>query len=142
MNMPRLTTKHYREIHHLLNHHWFNDPAPYCHLSANEQWDLHTFFWGYKELSDVALCEHRRTVSKQDCSLPQRAGRALERFNRVVELRTRTEPRQLSFKRAPKGSYKVVAYPLVQPELDLAQLARAIIAIEDHLRKAAEQKPK
>jgi len=140
--MPRLTTKHYLEIHHMLNHHWFNNPAPYCHLSANEQWDLHTFFWGYKELSDVALGEHRRTVSKQDCSLPQRAGRALEHFEQVVELRTRTEPRQLSFKRGPKGNHKVVAYPLVQPELDLAQLARAIIAIEEHLRKAAEQKPK
>jgi hypothetical protein len=140
--MPRLTTKHYLKIHQMLNYHWFHDPAPYHHLSAQEQWDLHRFFWGYKELSDVALSEHRRTVSKQDCSLPQRAGRALERFNRVVERRTRTEPRQFSFKRAPKGSYKVVAYPLVQPELDLVQLARAIIAIERLNRKASEQKPK
>jgi hypothetical protein len=140
--MPRLTTKHYLEIHQMLNYHWFNDPAPYRNLSAKEQWDLHKFFWGYKELSDVALCEHRRTVSKQDPGLPQRAGRALSRFKRVVERRARIEPRQLSFKRAPKGGYKMVAYPLVRPELDLAQLARTIIAIVDHPRKAAEQKPK
>jgi hypothetical protein len=140
--MPRLTTKHYLEIHQMLNYHWFHDPALYCQLSANEQWDLHTFFWGYKELSDVALGEHRRTISKQDPSLPQRAGRALSRFKRVVELRTQIEPGQLSFKRAPKGSCKVVTYPLVQPELDLAQLARVIIAIERLNRKAAEQKPK
>jgi hypothetical protein len=140
--MPRLTTKHYLKIHHLLNYHWSNDPAPYRHLSAQEQWDLHRFFWGYKELSDIALCEHRRTVSKQDCSLPQRAGRALSRFKRVVELRTQIEPGQLSFKRAPKGSCKVVTYPLMCPELDLAQLARVIIAIEEHIRKASEQKPK
>src|SRR5664279_5614080 len=37
--MPRLTTKHYLEIHHMLNYHWSNDPAPYRHLSAQDWMD-------------------------------------------------------------------------------------------------------
>lgn len=118
--MPRLTGPDFIQTHHQLREWWLEKEILYAHLEPREQWDLHAYFQSSKGMNGEDLLEHRKTAAKQDPSLPQRAGRALSRIRKCAvpaEKRKRT------------GHIKV--YPLVNPEPDFRQLARAFIAIAE-----------
>jgi hypothetical protein len=74
--MPKLTNEDYLKRHDLLAQLWETDSGSYSHLNYQQQHDLHNYYVPTKQLSELELRAHRRKVSKQDHSLPQRASRA------------------------------------------------------------------
>lgn len=145
-SMPRLTNQRYLDINHDLALMWRTDEFTYGTLSPNEQWDLHAYFVPYKSLSEAELIAHRKRISKEQPSLPQRAGRAAEHFKRnyykVRESRRREAEERLereaaraaagkksAYRTAPKPKGPLKVYALVNPEIDVKMLARACIAI-------------
>lgn len=81
--MPRLDHNKYVRRHLLLGilcrEH---DLAP-CRLSRAEQQDLLTYFVPLRELDVAELKAHRSSVTNQARSLPQRAGRAWAKLQRL-----------------------------------------------------------
>lgn len=140
--MPRLTNQRYLDLALM----WRTDDFTYGTLSPNEQWDLHAYFVPYKSLTEAELLEHRKRISKEQPSLPQRAGRAAEHFKRnyykVREARRREAQEALertaaraaagkksNYRTAPKPKGPLKVYALVNPEIDVKMLAKACIAI-------------
>ena len=129
--MPRLTNQRYVEIHYQLRRYWLKDPAPYLSLTPNEQWNLHAFFKPNKTMTDVELVTHRRTISQQSPALPQRAGRALRKFEGAIEAigRWRAQSSSTANHKRPSMNNPIKVWPLVQPEIDAKKIARALIAL-------------
>lgn len=125
--MPRLTNPDYVRIHHKLRTYWQEEASPFGYLAPAEQWDLHKYFQPSHELSDQALLAHRKAISALDSSLPQRAGRALQRLERAIH---QVSARQamattLPTKRKRSGDVRVRAVML--PEPDYHKIARAML---------------
>ena len=131
--MPRLTNSHYLDIHRKLRTCWLEHQFLFATIEAHEQWDLHSYFKPYAGMPDAELIEHRKAITKQNPGLPQRAGRAFAHLRRNNEAIARpqaqaTKPVATTSKqRNSAGPLKV--YPLVNPEPDYRQLARAFIRI-------------
>ena len=145
-SMPRLTNQRYLDINHDLSLMWRTDDFTYGTLSPNEQWDLHAYFVPYKSLSEAELLAHRKRISKERPSLPQRAGRAAEHFKRnyylVRDARRReaqeapehqaaraAASKKSGYRTAPRPKGPVKVYAIVNPEIDVKMLARACIGI-------------
>ncbi|WP_157931080.1 hypothetical protein [Mycobacteroides abscessus] len=91
------------------------------YLSAQEQWDLHKYFLLTEHLSDVELLEHRRTITEEKPSLPQRAGRAFS----CLEHGTwkKVPPTQLANGRS------ISVQGIMRPKPDLELLAKAVVLL-------------
>lgn len=130
--MPRLTNQSY-----LLQHHHLRDQFLYVKknnfflLSANEQWDLFSYFFPHDQGSDELLLEHRASMSAFDRSLPHRAGRAYAKLQAIDKrmpayleyAKTRPKPK----KNLPR---QIRVYGQVKPELDPDAFVRIIKTME------------
>jgi hypothetical protein len=147
--MPRLTPAAYQTIHEHLRQFWLHDGDKFYLLSPTEQWLLHTYFMPDVQLSADELASYRREVTKQNPSLPQRAGRAFTKLLRELdaenarrEARAATQaPRGGTSRRRPSRNADriVTVRSVVRPEPDKELLARALVAFvkererrEDH----------
>ncbi|HVX58722.1 MAG TPA: hypothetical protein VG964_03220, partial [Candidatus Saccharimonadales bacterium] len=75
--MPRLSTAEYLQRQQVLNRAWFEfGGRHFAYLSSREQWDLHAYFQPSKHLTKEELIRHRRQITKEQPSLPARAGKA------------------------------------------------------------------
>jgi hypothetical protein len=131
-DMPRLTSQRYIEIHCWLRNYWLEDAAPYVYLTPEEQWNLHEFFQPCKQLSDDELTVHREAVTRRFPSLPQRAGRALKKFEKATEVASLRQVQSFNVQ-MKAGEYKrpashgpITVRSLAQPEVDTTELARLL----------------
>ena len=81
--MPRLNDSDFLSAHHWLRQCWLHDIGTYAQVLERNQVELHLFFSPSKDWPDEKLLEHRWIMTKDDPSLPQRAGRALQRFKQA-----------------------------------------------------------
>lgn len=149
--MPRLTNPRYLRLHHILKGQWFTDPRSFSLITANEQWDIHAYFQPHKHLTDAELLEHRKQVTAADPSLPHRAGRALRQLIENVRQAEAQANATLAPKRVGgrgiKNTAAIRIHPLVQSEIDVQKLARAMIGLaewqlKEEKSKASEDTPK
>lgn len=122
--MPRLTNQNYLRSHAQLRKLWLDNPRSYDDLKPNEQWALHEFFVPYEDCPDAELLTHRQRMTKQDPSLPQRAGRALAQYRQI--LAGRKSPVVVTASPPGRQGYPVVAHALMRPEIDMNKLSAGI----------------
>lgn len=143
--MPRLTNPIYTRIHHYLRRYWVEDPQVYSLLAPSEQWDIHAFFQPYVEWRDEELVEYRKRISKERPSLPQRAGRALRRFDWAVSELARLRALEAGLTAEERKKHKaksIHVYPLMRPEPDFQKIARALIRLaEEKVKRDAKSHP-
>lgn len=82
--MPRLTNRNYLYLHDVLKHLWFHLHQIYGYIPHSDQRYLKEYYQLTVDLTDTELLNHRREISQLQPSLPQRAGRALSKLDRVA----------------------------------------------------------
>lgn len=130
--MPRLSNHSY-----LLQHHYLRDQFLSMEknnlflLTANEQWDLFSFYFPHVQGSDELLLEHRASMTAFDRSMPQRAGRAYAKLQAIdkrmpayVE-HSKTKPKPT--KNLPR---QISVFGEVKPVLDPDAFVRIIKTME------------
>jgi hypothetical protein len=125
--MPKLSNDDYLIRHEILHRVWGTDNRHFTHLKYQQQRDLHDYYDPAKDLTNDELLAHRKKVAKQHPSLPQRASKA---FLVMLRPETQREPAHSSLDR--KGR-KITIRPLVRPEIDTEQLARALLRMAEQL---------
>jgi len=137
--VPRLTFELYRQRHVFLKRVWEIFGLLFAVLPADQQWAVHSYYVPTLDLDDLQLRAHRKEVSERDPSLPNRAGKAYLRLERVFDLAAEeAQGDDLVFHRVVLGyvpgeptidakgrSIKVA--PVARPEPDMKALARAIV---------------
>lgn len=130
--MSRLSNAPFLAAHHWLRQLWLADLSSYAQVSERDQIELHLYFCPSKDWSDDKLLEHRRIISKADPSLPQRAGRSLQRFKRAQAGEVVYAPRVYeSPARGRQRGYAITVRGVRTPEPDLHKLARAVIRMTE-----------
>lgn len=143
--MPRLTPSAYQSIHEHLRQLWLHDGDMFCVLSPAEQWLLHTYFVPNVQLSPDELASYRLAVTKQNPSLPQRAGRAFATLLRELDAEdARLEARAAarvaqgaaSRRRPSRNADRIITVrSVVHPEPNKELLARALIAMAKEMAR-------
>jgi len=121
--VPRLSNAAYLRRHYLLHKAWFDlQGKPFSYLSPREQWDLHAYYQPYKHLSEEELLAHRVKISKDRPSLPAKAGKAYANLaaGRVTGVTS-----------SSNGKRQFSVRGIMNPEIDLKQLSRALIAMAE-----------
>lgn len=142
--MPRLAHPDYCAQHRFLREVWLNDQPAWSELSPNEQWDLHDFFSPTRDLSAYEPKEFRRKMTAADPSLPQRAGRALNKLEVVLAVRAAAAqapavqpvPVEKPKRKYTSGKRKISVKALVHPEPDIDGTAKALIALAREMAEA------
>ena len=149
--MPRISTMEYRASHHRLKESLTELPQAMMSLPANEQWLLHSFFVPTRDLSDQELNAHRKVISKEQPSLPHKAGRALTHLNQncgVAMTAANGDParmRQLLVQMggtiAPisrstrKGRRAIRVNSVLRAEPDATLVAQAVLSLTRRMRE-------
>lgn len=140
--LPRLTNPDYLDQRHRLMIAWEFRPLLIAELELYEQHALHDFFAMSRELFDEDALLYRQEVSKRWPSLPQKAGRAYTRFERVVsedKLRREHEKEKVTtipMRGATRPKKVVTVKTLANPELDARRIAQILfwVAVENQKR--------
>jgi len=129
--MPRLTNQlYFLQSQHLRSVWLKQTKSAMPLLKANEQWALFAFFLPHERISDQLRLEFREYVTKQEPSLPQRAGRAFAKL-RLVE--QRLEAYRMAPKPVPKkknAPYELHVLSEVHPEIDIDKLVKILLHYE------------
>jgi hypothetical protein len=88
----------------------------YSLLSSSDQWAIHRFYAPTDDIDDKTLRDYRRSVTKIDPSLPQRAGRAYAKLKRG-------EWSKVDYAVMPNGR-AISVRAVVRPKPDAELLAR------------------
>ncbi len=140
--MPRLTNTHYLTTRKWLTEVWLTDPGAWANASPADQRLLHDYFEPSIPLSPDQALAHRRQVTTTNPSLPQRAGRALRRFQQVVQLESIWVPQPvISPKQGRQAQHAISARSVLQPHPDLAKLARALLQLAAKQGKPQKRHP-
>lgn len=105
------------KIAHELAARWKADPGSLAEYSPQDQRYLHDYYRPSETLSDEQLLEHRREITKDQPSLPQCAGRALNHVY-VPEIALYSTARR---------SYGITVREVIQPIPGYTQLAHALM---------------
>ncbi len=140
--MPRLTDSEFLAIHRQLKVDWQQATGLYGYLSSREQWQLHGYFRPSEELSDADLLAHRIAISKEQPSLPQRAGKAYRKLELVRASLARARnvavtPSQPTQRTSRKVRH-ITVRAVVNPKPDLHKLAKALMAMAMDMAKRGE----
>ena len=129
--MSRLTDADYLSAHYYLKDAWkTHDGVAFGLLLWREQRVLHDYFLPSKRISDKALLEHRRLVTKTYPSLPHRAGKALSRCRANVEEFNAHPPVPYvpgAKRQRPKREHRIVVRGVAVAEFDVHKLVRTLI---------------
>lgn len=115
--MPRLSTLDYLRFHVYLHEIWHTQQQAFSLVSTKDQRSLHDYFRSSEHLTEADLLAHRVAITQEGPSLPHCAGRALRHLADPLPLRQ------------PSGSGRIVLYPLLKPNPDLARMSRALLAV-------------
>jgi hypothetical protein len=130
--VPRLTNKEYLAQRVFIQDALRGFSDVFASLSYNDQLTLHTFYASNQDLTDDELIEHRTKITKQQPSLPQRAGKL---FGQVFTAAVRRERRlsrpkkQPAKVRVPAGKGHIRIYPLAKPEPDIEGLSQVLLDV-------------
>src|SRR5207253_964212 len=84
--MPRISTFHFLAVHNRLREFCITAPTGLAYyVPPKDQLLIHAFFVPLQDLDRQMLLAHRKLVSAEQPSLPQRAGRALAKFEAGIE---------------------------------------------------------
>ena len=122
--MPRLNNTNYTNRHRWLRQLWLKSPRTFSILRPNQQWDVHDYYRPSEKLTSKQLLAHRRHITKTRPALPQRASKALMVLAGIAPV-----PKPTSVK---YGKRRIVVRALVQPQIDVERLARALMALAEH----------
>jgi hypothetical protein len=112
--MSRLSNTAYLRFRAYLHAVWESRRPAFSLISTADQYDLHQYFRPSEDLTPAEQLEHRRVVSREQPSLPQRAGRALRHF---------ASPKPLH----QQWHGRITLYPLLRPQPDLKRLSWALL---------------
>ena len=128
--MSRLTTKQYLAARTWLAELWFEDIGHWSQIDTADQRVLHDYFDPTITLSEEETLAHRRTVTAADPSLPQRAGRALHRFRRVMAGELALVPMvYVSPAHGRTKAHSISVRSVLRPTPDYERLARALLSL-------------
>lgn len=74
--MPRLTNELDLERHRFLAKAWQDIHQIYSVIPAPQQWDVHRYYQTQVDAADLRLLTNREALTREDLSLPHRAGKA------------------------------------------------------------------
>ena len=139
--MTRLTQLTYSAQHYQLKREWFSEGGgAFIMLSPTEQWALHSYYEFTKKLSDAELLAHRKAISREHPSLPQRAGKAFSKLRLFSDgLPTYREERAQAPKRVKGGQTQLTILSEVHSEVDVPLLVRALLDYVRDLRMAGSR---
>jgi len=126
--VPRINHQQYCTQRDFLIYAWEHFPKLYGLLSVSQQWDVHRYFQPSRDLTELQLRAHRKTVSAEDHSLPNRAGKAYARMRQVFEIGSAR----------PTASPTMVVRAVARPEPNLRRLAEALV--DDAIRKLERER--
>lgn len=132
--MPRLTNAEFLKRHHILRHNWLNNQSIYARLSPRHQWELHAYYQPDKELTDEQLLEHRIKITKEQSSLPARAGK---HYDHLASSQGSEQDRRA--KPAKPGERQIRVWSVVRPEPDLRVFAKALVGLAADLAEKEKQ---
>lgn len=138
--MPRLTNREYLARRELLKDAWRLFQGVYVAVSYNQQMAVHAFFQPSKDLTDEEALEHRRTITVEEPSLPNRAGKGylgIERAAYELHRRLEKEPSQDPTLpvRLPKNMRTIKVAPIARPEVDVERLAEALLDLAEEVEE-------
>jgi hypothetical protein len=115
-------------------------------LTYNQQRDLHDFYCPAKDLTDAELLAHRETITKQWPNLPQRAGKAYRKAERIyleaMRIADGDEAIFTAYMRSKEHHFvgkpdrkgrRITLAPLARPDLDARAIAKAVLALANEL---------
>lgn len=130
--MPRTTPKQQFERYQFIKRAFLEHRSVFADLIAMDQWELFDF---YKPRSDFTLEQlraYQAEMSKQQPSLPQRAGKAYREFERAYEnWVARAAQPQVPVVKDRRNSrtkpHNYVIRGLARDDIDMTKLARALL---------------
>lgn len=137
--MPRLSNELYLRRHNFLAKAWQDFARLYTILLPQDQWTVHRYYQPTKDLSDQELLDYRQQVTRDEPSLPARAGRLFVRMNRAFRTAYEyAQGDQLRFYDSlwqqtagarvhQHGKRQIRIAALARPEPDLEGLARVLV---------------
>jgi hypothetical protein len=129
--VPRLTNADYLIQREFLIDAWNHFRGVFSYFSYNEQMELHAYFAPYKELSANEATTHRKQVTHDHPSLPQRAGKIYARFYEQVKVhQARLTQAPTAAAAKPQGritKQNIRVRGIARPESDLHKLALALL---------------
>ena len=136
--MTRLTQLTYITQHYQLKKEWFSPGGgAFIMLSPTEQWALHSYYEFTKKLSDAEPLAHRKAISREHPSLPQRAGKAFSKLRLFSDgLPAYIEGRDRAPKPIKGGQTKLTILSEVHPAVDVPLLVSALLDYGRELRTA------
>lgn len=144
--MPRLSHFVYLQHRLALRADWLAGGFAFVVLTAEEQWAIHDFYEPTLDLSEDELRELRRRVTREQPSLPQRAGKA---YARIAPFIGDQHPPMLGGTSAVvagqrKGELRrLTVWGEVHPHVDPAAMAKILFdAMEQARRERIEQEEK
>jgi hypothetical protein len=113
----------------------------YSILTPTEQWELHDFYRLSEDLTKQQLIVHRHEITKRRPSLPHRAGKHRKKLFTVYLLAAKhSAGNQAHFNDIIRfyrrgishkfGNRRIRVAAVVNPQIDLERLARALIELE------------
>jgi hypothetical protein len=145
--VPRLTNNDYVIQRDFLKDDWNEFRAIYAFLDYTDQLVLHEFYGPSKDWSDEEAIAHRKRVTKQQPSLPNRAGKLYAQIDRhAKDLQKRlaeqpTQPAKVKIKRLPQARGKIrVSSVIARPEPDLRKLAMVLLDVARDMEKEQARK--
>jgi hypothetical protein len=132
--MPRINNAQYINRHRWLRQLWLKNPRMFSTLRPNQQWDIHDYYRPSERLTKKQLLQHRRQISRDRPALPHQASKALK----ILAGRAPTL-KPISIKAG--GSRHIEVYSLVQPQIDIERLARALLMLAEQIADEAQEGP-
>lgn len=125
--MPRLTNKTYLQQRSLLVKVWQTDKFVFSILPYDDQLNIHGFYAPYMKLTDDEVIHHRRQVTADYPSLPQRAGKTFKKVSALI----RSDGTRAYMRRStPKSKERrVYTSALARPEPDIDKLAKVLLEV-------------
>jgi hypothetical protein len=134
--MPRLTFNDYLKQRAFLRLAWEQFDQLYSLLTPDQQWALHRYYQPITDDTDEFLKRNRAGVTKQEPTLPARAGRLNAQLHRVYEAslvaasaHQSTPPKSRPRTRSTGAGLtqsRISVRGIVRPTPDLRKLARAL----------------
>lgn len=115
-------------------------------LTYNQQRDLHDFYRPAETLADPELLAHRTLITKRWPNLPQRAGKAYRKAERIyleaMRIADGDEAVFTAYMRSKEHNFvgkpdrkgrRITLAPLARPDLDARAIAKAVLALAEEL---------
>lgn len=140
--MPRLTRRDYIAHHNFLKQIWDQHSELFAVLPVKQQWEVHRYYQLSHDLSEEQLVDHRKTIEREDPSLPQRASKAYARLDRAFRYAFEaSKGDEAAFREAVNhfipgksivhGKRRIRVGAVVKPEINLERFARALIELTE-----------